>query len=176
MSPVVPPERFRGGDNSIVGGFVASNQGAIRNSSANYLTEPPSSPANATINVIGGAFSSVGGLVGSNLVGATITTSYADVNVTVTGGNSAFVGGLLPTNRETLRTRGGMPPFAPAPLVWLGGLVGSNLLGATISNSFATGNVAGGNSAFAGGLVGQNAGAIEGTTLPGLHPVPRTPS
>ena len=98
-------------------------------------------------NVIGGARTWAGGLVGQNGFffpeGAfgTITNSYASGNVTVTGEQSAA-----------------------------GGLVGSNTPGSTITNSQAFGNVAStsGFDSKAGGLVGENSGIITSTTTPNI--------
>jgi filamentous hemagglutinin family protein len=107
------------------------------------------SNAIATGNVGGGAFSWVGGLVGQNgLSGSigTINSSYALGNVNVSGFSSMA-----------------------------GGLVGFQQRGSSIFNSQAFGDVTAtanaqqsSDGSFAGGLVGQNFGTINGTNSPTL--------
>ena len=68
----------------------------------------------------------VGGLVGSNLGGATISTSYADVNVTVTGGNSALAGGLVGNNSGTIESSAAFGSVQAGDNSIVGGLVATN--------------------------------------------------
>jgi len=92
----------------------------------------------ATGQVTGGQ-GPVGGLVGSNGYGASITGSYA----------TGAVSGLA----------GSGPTSA-------GGLAGENLADSTITGSYATGNVSG-SSTYLGGLVGGNAGSIYDSSASG---------
>jgi hypothetical protein len=136
-----------------VGALVGLNGGTVANSYA-------------TTAVTGGATPfAVGGLVGSNETGASITNSHASGNV---NGNGAFAtGGLVGENAGVITssyasgavTNGGTFGF------WVGGLVGSNDTGGSITQSYATGPVTGtGNGGIflgaAGGLAGNNSGTI----------------
>ena len=150
---------MQAGDGSIVGGLVATNQGTIANSSA-------------TIGAIGGgAFSSVGGLVGSNLLGATINNSFAAGNVT--GGSSAFAGGLVGQNAGAIAgTTVPVNPLCAAGQTCASGAVSAGTNGTagglvalntgSITSAFATGNVGSPNigNLQAGGLVGTGNGTI----------------
>ena len=57
--------------------------------------------------------------------------------------------------------------IAPGATNGAGGLVGSNTASASIAQSYATGSVVGGSSAFAGGLVGVNGGTVTQTYASG---------
>jgi filamentous hemagglutinin family protein len=143
------------GVNSLAGGLVGANNGAIGFS---YATGDVSITGNASSNSMS---SFGGGLVGQNGNGgfpaptATIVSSYATGDVTGTGLNLA-----------------------------IGGLVGNNAAGSTITDSKATGNVTAqtdgtlqsrfGNSVSAGGLVGSNQGFIVGSIALSEPPTPPT--
>jgi len=101
-----------------VGGLVGSNTGTITSS---YTTTK-----------VNGWYSDVGGLVGSNGSGGTVTSSYATGDVMSVGGEGTNVAG---------------------------GLVGSNASGGTLTSCYATGVVEG-DFWWTGGLAGLNAGAI----------------
>ncbi|MDI6751222.1 MAG: YDG domain-containing protein [Rhodocyclaceae bacterium] len=162
------------GSGSYVGGLVGQNY------SGGVSLDSTISNSYATGSVAGG--SSVGGLVGRNYVG-TITGSYATGNVTgsitvgglvgtnyyygtitgsyatgiVTGDSS--VGGLVGSNNRSTVTDSYATGDVTGSGSYVGGLVGQNYSGgvsldSTISNSYATGSVAGGSSV--GGLVGRN--------------------
>ena len=98
----------------------------------------------------------VGGLVGYNGAGGTISNAYAMDGVNATGDN---VGGLVGYNAS-----GGAiaNAFAIGAVQstgsYVGGLVGYNKFGGTISSAYATGAVNGG--IDVGGLVGVNDGSI----------------
>ncbi len=128
-----------------VGGLVACNlAGAI-------------SQSYSTATVIG--IARVGGLVGLNYNGSTISDAYASGNVSA---NYAF-GGLAGENymSDIIRT------YATGAVTYLGGqtadsysglsggLVGAHFNNATISQSYATGAVSGGGANGGGGLVGN---------------------
>ncbi|CAN1523786.1 Filamentous haemagglutinin, N-terminal [Methylophilaceae bacterium] len=135
-----------------VGGLVGFNYGSISNSYA-------------TSRVSGSGYT--GGLVGFNYDGSAITNSYATGNVISDSnyGNSK-AGGLVGRNE------GGISHSYATGMVsgsdYVGGLVGTNLYGASISHSYATGMVSG--SDYVGGLVGANAygASIENSYASGL--------
>ncbi len=158
------------------GGLVGQNNpgGLITGSSANVTVSVGDSTTQSEIN-------SAGGLVASNL--ATIIGSTGLGNVS--GGADSFVGGLVGQNG--LSGGGGTgtisSSFASGNVSIsglsssVGGLVGQQAQGSTITNSQAIGSVTstatvpqqqGQQSAFtdAGGLVGTNSGTIAGTTTP----------
>jgi hypothetical protein len=95
----------------------------------------------------------VGGLVGFN--SGTVSTSSASGAIT----GDAAVGGLVGYNPGTVSTSAASGAVNGSELV--GGLVGGNVLGGAVSNSSASGNVSGiGGFGAVGGLVGYN---FEGT-------------
>jgi filamentous hemagglutinin family protein len=136
-----------------VGGLAGVNSGAITQS---YATGPVT--GNNTPGV-------VGGLVGFNGPGATISDSHATGNV---DGNGAFAtGGLAGENAGTISTSYATGTVTNGATFgfWVGGLVGTNDSGASITQSYATGAVTGsGDGGFffggAGGLAGLNSGTI----------------
>src|SRR5262245_58649087 len=172
----------------ITGGLVGQNgmfgpdnqqlAGSISNSSATGVTV---TVGDGCIGDCSGGLNIAGGLVGSNVAGSTISGSRA--TGTVTGGAASFVGGLVGQNGVTI------PRVEDPPLVSTGtinssyanvavtvtgafsargGLTGCNAQGSTIPNSQGFGAVTStaGDIAFAGGLVGLNAGTIASTTSP----------
>ncbi len=124
-----------GFDSSVFSQWV----GIVAGSNAGTITGVS---ASGTVNGLAIVGVQAGGLVGQNGTlgpgghAGLITQSSADVAVTVGNGSACNPG--------------------PCHFNAAGGLVGSNVGGSTISNSLATGNVIAGNSAWAGGLVGQN--------------------
>ena len=89
----------------------------------------------------------VGGLMGANAEGGTLSNSYATGSVTGGGAVGGLVGwndGTVSHSYSTSGVTGGNE---------VGGLVGENERG-TVSNSYATGNVSGTNGV--GGLIGMN--------------------
>ncbi|MBF8178856.1 MAG: filamentous hemagglutinin N-terminal domain-containing protein [Burkholderiaceae bacterium] len=108
----------------------------------------------ATGVTVGGT-TRIGGLLGY-LNGGTLSNSYA--NVTVASGNSSS-GGLVGTNSGSISNSYAEGEVNGAGLV--GGLVGTNNAGASITQSYASGNVIGSfGGSRAGGLVGLNSGSI----------------
>ena len=168
-----------GGVNAYIGGLVGINDFDITSS---YATGNVSGGVQvgglvgrnnydimscyATGNVSDGNVGTVGGLVGSNVIG-TIEDSYATGNVSDLGSNingSIFVGGLVGGSEgiiEDCYATGSVSGGAFANdyfEIYVGGLMGFNG-GGVISDSYATGSVSGG--AYAGGLVGGNGATIE---------------
>jgi hypothetical protein len=119
-----------------LGGLASSNGGTI-------------SYSRAAVKV-NGIQSLVGGLVGYN--GGSISQSSATGDVSgpfaggLVGDNPAIVTGSYATGRVRARDEGG-------------GLIGSNLAGSTVTNSYATGSVTDG-ADYVGGLIGYNEGTI----------------
>jgi filamentous hemagglutinin family protein len=122
---------------SATGGLVGLNLGAITHA---YATGDVS------------ASGIVGGLVGDNSIGSSITRAYATGVVT---GTADVAGGLVGVNRSTIAqayaTGAVNGPYR------IGGLVGSNE-GASISDAYATGALTGTGTSVAGGLVGNSLG------------------
>src|SRR4051794_15643662 len=155
-----------GSSNNIAGGLVGSNP-AVGNNLAT-ITD-----SFATGNVSGGAFTFVGGLVGTNsgaINGSGGTTisgtffSFASGDVSVSDGTGAGAGGLVGFNFGTITnsfasgnvTSGNSSDIFHASQI--GGLVGLQNAGASINTSFAIGDVSAGTKSNAGGLVGSNNG------------------
>jgi filamentous hemagglutinin family protein len=146
------------------GGLVGVNYGTISNSSSS--------------GSVAGSSGGVGGLVATNQVitlsgqspsAALIINSSSSATVTVAASN-VDAGGLVGFNDQNARISGssatGNVNGAANPAstsVSSGGLVGTN--NGVISNSFATGNITGGN--ILGGLVGANGGSIIGSYATG---------
>src|SRR5215216_1700243 len=160
----------------IAGGLVGENRGLITQSTASVLV----SVGDGTTGPNGG-FNYAGGLVGINT--GTISQSTArgfvptiggSIPAVVDGGINSFVGGLVGQNGTGQPGGGGVieSSFAFVDAFGLGsvgGLVGFNAAGATITGSqvvdalvLTTG------SGFAGGLVGQNDGLIVSSSATGL--------
>ena len=114
-----------------VGTLAGTNAGTIRNVSATGAVN-----GGNIVGVVAGGLVGANGLLGPNQPGL-ITQSNATVAVTV--GNGAPCSGP------------GSCTFNSA-----GGLVGANVAGSTIENSYAQGNVVVGGSSWGGGLVGNN--------------------
>ena len=129
-----------------VGGLVGSQYGSI-------------SGSHASGNVTGNT--NVGGLVGYNNAGSTVTTSFATGAVNGAGIGAGNVGGLVGNNYGGTITgshaTGTVTGIAASSV---GGLVGLNYGAATLTGGFASGVVAG--ETNVGGLVGSNSGTING--------------
>ena len=132
------------GGSALYGGVLAgSNSGTVLNASAT-----------GTLTCTGG--DGVGGLVGENATGATITHSSASVSLF--GGNS--VGGLVGTATGTISFSTASPTLSAPQGSYVGGLVG--LEGGTITDSHATpNNMNTATTGSVGGLVGYLDGTIE---------------
>jgi filamentous hemagglutinin family protein len=159
------------------GGLVGQNDGSITSSSAS---------GNVTGTGILTGFAAIGGLVGSNNSNGEISNSSA--SGTVTAGQFTQAGGLVGLNQASIDSSFATGNVSSTALnVTLGGLVGFNTSGATITDSRATGNVTAtanvpaqqqgpdcavtGNCQFVevGGLVGLNFGTIQGTAVPAAN-------
>ena len=133
----------------LVGGLVGLNQGLI-------------SQSNATVPVTGDLY--VGGLVGWNDTGASITTSYSIGAVTgIAGGqeagtNNDYVGGLVGVNFGSIANTYATGAVSGVQVV--GGLVGTNMPGgASVSTSYSTGAVSASRGAV-GTTFGVQAGEV----------------
>jgi filamentous hemagglutinin family protein len=154
-------------DISYVGGLVGQNSGLI-------------SFSNATGAISAAGSSLIGGLVGNNAnltnleQTGVIINSYATGPVTGTGSSAnASAGGLVGTNAGNISNSHAGGNVVANSMAPVGGLVGHNLAGATITDAQALGNATSTfnakdptQSASAGGLVGINAGTITSTTIP----------
>jgi filamentous hemagglutinin family protein len=134
--------------NRYVGGLAGDNTGAITAASAT-----------GAVTGTGSAPLDLGGLVGENGASGVITASQATgAGVSAAGGVN--LGGLVGTNEGQIGQS-----FATEAVSSdgtgerLGGLVGYNFAGSTITDTYATGQVGAG--AYIGGLVGDNAGAVD---------------
>lgn len=123
------------------GGLVGQNEGTV---SESYSTGSVTGLSHRT-----------GGLVGRNIAGATITKSYATGNVTGRDRTGGLVGdnyGAISNSYVTSSVSGGR---------WeIGGLVGWNRPGASITNSYSTGSVTQDTPGTIGGLAGWNEATI----------------
>jgi hypothetical protein len=131
----------------LVGGLIGLNRGSVTTS---Y------SQADATGDLY------VGGLVGWNDTGATVNTSIAFGAVTgTTGGEDAsgndYVGGAVGVNFGSLTDSYATGAVSGVKVV--GGLVGTNMPGASVTTSYAIGAVSATNGA-AGAVFGANSGEV----------------
>jgi len=121
------------------GGLIGNNQGTVTGSMA-------------IADVDGGML--VGGLVGTN--GGTIIDSSAMGD---TRGSNSNVGGLVGSNTGDINRSYATGSVSGAG--HLGGLVGSNNDGATVTNTYTIGDVTGTEqSSYVGGLIGSNSGLV----------------
>ena len=121
----------------------------------------------ATGDVTGGR-SSIGGLVGQNAETSRIVDSYATGNVKANN-STQNIGGLVGWNNAGTISGSHASGTVTASGVSVGGLVGNNGgAAASITNSYATGDVNGGPvSQGVGGLAGSNSGTISGSHATG---------
>ncbi len=115
-----------------------------------------------------------GGLVGANemqspSLAGSIAQSSANVAVTVGDGDTA--GGLVGFNLagSTITDSYAQGNVIAGNFGRSGGLAGHNATGSTITNSYAQGSITAGNTGSAGGLAGENLGTIVGTIVPALN-------
>ena len=150
---------------AMAGGLVGQNEGLIDTSSASGNVSGTGVSSSSPL-----AF--IGGLVGSNNATGQINSSTA--TGTVTTGGFAHAGGLIGDNSASLSGLSASNPVNNTGFgVTMGGLIGQNNAGATITNSQAFGAVTSTANAtgasqqvYAGGLVGVNFGVIHGTAVP----------
>jgi hypothetical protein len=125
------------------GGLVGDNRGSVVSSYA--------------LGAVTGTGSNVGGLIGGS--SGPVTDSYA--NVTVTGANQ--VGGLVGVNNAGSSISNSYASGAVTGTGSnVGGLAGYNYAGSSISNSYSSGAVTGTGDSV-GGLVGYNNGSVTGS-------------
>jgi len=124
--------------NDGVGGLVGNNRGVVRNSSVSGRVD-----GNRT----------VGGLVGWN-DGGTVRNSSTSGRVNASAGS---VGGLIGANYGDVHDSSATGRVTGTDHV--GGLLGWSHSGATVTESYATGNVTGSNSQI-GGAIGHNNGTV----------------
>jgi len=106
-----------------------------------------------------------GGLVGSNNT-ATITNSWADVNIQSTGWN--YVGGLTGFNNGTIRNCAATGNIQAGSGPRAGGLTGNNYAytwEADIQNCYAAGDVSGSGWGYVGAFYGENYETYPGTAF-----------
>ena len=141
-----------------IGGLAGNNHGIIANSS--FIGNVSGTFAININNLeVGGVL--VGGLVGVNR--GTIIDSFTVGNVV----GHFDVGGLVGANDGTIENSYSASDVIGDPGGQnLGGLVGTNSVSGTISNSYATGNITGRHSHL-GGLVGRNNGTISNSYATG---------
>jgi filamentous hemagglutinin family protein len=132
------------------GGLVGFNSGNIFDSYASGAVTGSANYFN-----LGAPTSQSGGLVGANI--GTIERSYATGSIS---GLAVVAGGLVGNNSGLISQSfaTGNPTGLGFASSMTGGLVGTNSLAGTITQSYATGNV--NNSFLGGGLVASNAGTI----------------
>ncbi len=143
--------------NGYTGGLVGINGGTISGSHASGTVTVSDVTIGST--TYGSAWA--GGLVGSN--GGTLTTSYASGNVV--SGLGGSIGGLAGANGGTLSTSyasGNVTSGANSITSGqeIGGLIGKNQTGGSVSDSYATGAVDSARGSAIGGLVGRNQGSV----------------
>ena len=145
-----------GGDYAHVGALAGTNQGTISNSYAtgNITSLSPDGTAPDTGGLVGTNAGSInrsyagvniiensqgsdlylGGLVGWNQIGGSITQSYATGSVTNALDSTAAVGGLIGLNSSTVTQSYSMG--AVSGLGGLGGLIGSNANSNAVTSSY----------------------------------------
>jgi filamentous hemagglutinin family protein len=133
-----------------LGALVGRNFGTVANS---YAT--------GTVSGGGAGRGGVGGLVGQNESTGTVTNSFASGAITLAAGGN-YAGGLVALNFGTVSNSYATGEVSGNNSPNVGGLVGINFGGGSISTSFATGVVTGASGSF-GGLVGSNAGTVTGS-------------
>lgn len=110
----------------------------------------------------GAGNSSIGGVAGINIGGASIDRSVANVVIKIEAARTAFVGGLAGTNETSTignsSSKGRVGQAGTHLSAVVGGLVGGNSYSGTISSSHSSATVL--NAQYAGGLAGNNVGAI----------------
>ncbi len=126
---------------TILGGLVGTNAGTITQSTST--------------GVVTGTGDVIGGLVGKNLNGASITFSLSSGSASSSSGAND-IGGLVGLNQGAISSTGSTASASGDTNT--GGLVGLNDTTGTIAASYSTGAVNGNDNL--GGLVGDNVGSI----------------
>src|SRR6516165_2442846 len=144
------------GSNSLGGGLVGSNSGAITNAFAT---------GDVTGAVGTNGFTTLGGLAAVNL--GSISNSFASGDVGSPTIANLQAGGLIGSNSGTIVSSVARGNVQTGDGSIAGGLVASNSVSGTITSSQASGNVTVASASVAGGLVGDSAGTITGSTASG---------
>jgi len=136
------------GGTSYVGGLVGYNDGSISNSNAEL----------GAVKGFGTGATYIGGLAGYNDSSGTISSANSSA-ATVLAGSGVAVGGLVGLNAGQIDQSFSTDiEVAGSSGTATGGLVGYNHTTGTITDTYASGPVAGG--ADVGGLVGENLGQV----------------
>jgi len=132
---------------ALLGGLAGYNDGDISASSAG-----------GAVSASGSAPFDLGGLVGENGTSGDITTSQA-AGGSVSAPGGVGLGGLVGVNEGQISQSFATESVgANGTGDHLGGLVGYNAAGATITDTYATGQVEAGT--YIGGLIGDNGGSV----------------
>ena len=139
-----------GTNSTNVGGVIGINSGTLKSAYNESIVN---------------GYSNVGGIIGENSTGGTVTNI---VNATgVTGENesednvSQYVGGLVGTNSGSVTN--GRNNGTITGTKYVGGMVGSNAQGATLTNITNDSSAAIEGEKYVGGIAGSNAGKISAT-------------
>jgi hypothetical protein len=149
-------------------GLVYYNEGSITRSSAKITSSSSvtigglafwnsgnisESQATGSISGVG---SYAGGLVTQNLTGATISSSFSDIDIT-SSDIEAFVGGLVGSDEGDISDSYAMGNVTVGARSAAGGLAG--YASGKISASYSTGMVSGGTGSYVGGFIGESGNA-----------------
>jgi filamentous hemagglutinin family protein len=162
--------RVNGSGNGTVGGLVGLNGVATVDEGPPLVGSITGSHASGQVSGSSGDIS-VGGLAGQNDRGASVANSVATgaLNISATTASDQLAGGLVGQNEGRI-----IASYATGAVnanggdAIAGGLVGASAPGATISSSYATGDVTivnGATLVWGGGLVGGNGGVIDGISF-----------
>lgn len=144
-----------GSDTAVAGGLVGTNNGALGNSFSD-------SAVTVGTNVTGGTSAGLGGVVGIN----NGNVQYVDSLGVTNGGatNSSNIGGIIGTNNGNMYS--GYNESIVSGKDKVGGIIGENSTGGTVTNIVNATSVTGENvsadnvSQYVGGLVGSNSGSV----------------
>lgn len=134
--------------NSQVGGFVGNNS-AVLSGNLNLLS------GNTTTSSVTATGGQVGGFAGAN--SGTLTDISSSVNINI-GTAVQDVGGIVGLNTGTLQNSSAGNTVQAGSATNVGGAVGRNDIGGTVTKTYATNSVTG--QTATGGLVGSNNGSI----------------
>lgn len=144
-----------GSSSAIAGGLVGTNNGGLANSFSD-------SAVTVGINVTGGTSAGLGGVVGRN----NGNVQYVDSLGVTNGGasNSSNIGGIIGINNGNMYS--GYNESIVSGKDKVGGIIGENSTGGTVTNIVNATSVTGENvsadnvSQYVGGLVGSNSGSV----------------
>ena len=146
-----------GSSSAIAGGLVGTNNGGLANSFSD-------SAVTVGINVTGGTSTGLGGVVGVNTEKGNV--QYVDSLGVTNGGatNSSNIGGIIGINNGNMYS--GYNESIVSGKDKVGGIIGENSTGGTVTNIVNATSVTGENvsadnvSQYVGGLVGSNSGSV----------------